>query len=62
MCLILDYEEGGKVCTEENYDATEGETIVLKPANGPVEITKVDLKMQREEPGQIADLKIYYGK
>ena len=59
MCLVLDDDSDGKICTSADYDVDAGQNILLAPTN-PIWATKVELLVQKDQAAQIADFKIHY--
>ena len=58
MCLVLDGDTDGKICTSADEDVDVGDLLVLINRTTPV--TQVELIIQNGETGQIADFKIHY--
>ena len=59
MCIVLDDDNVGKICTSADYDVDVGQEIILGPTN-PIIAMKVELLIQNDVVAQIADLKIHY--
>ena len=59
MCLVLDDDIDGKICTSPDYAAEVGQVVRLASVKKSM-VTKVELIIQNGEVGQIADFKIYY--
>ena len=59
MCLVLDDDSTGKMCTPADFDIDNAEEIKLGPES-PITVKKVELIVQPDELAQIADLKIQY--
>lgn len=61
LCLVLDSDFDGKICTSHDNDVAVGEVIILASASKPT-VTEVKLLFQAviSNPANIADFKIHY--
>ena len=60
MCVVLDDDINGKICTSADYDVDSEQEIIFHVHQGRISAKKVELLLQPDEYAQIADLKIHY--
>ena len=59
MCVVLDDDSDGKICTSADYDVDSEQEIILQVIGGRTSAKKIELLVSNAV-AQIADLKIHY--
>ena len=59
MCVVLDDDSDGKICTSADYDVDSEQEIILQVDGGRISAKKIELLVSNAV-AQIADLKIHY--
>ena len=60
MCLVLDNDINGQLCTSISGSNVDVGEIIMLTSTNTITVTQVELLIQNGQVGQIADLNIHY--